>query len=64
MSSLFSKPKSIDPPPIPPPPAIPEIGPDTADFASRQAKRRKGFSKTNLTGAMEPGATGKKSVLG
>jgi len=63
MASLFSKPKSQDPPPVPGPEAIPEVADETGDFATKQAKKRSGFRKTILTGSLTPN-TGKKQVLG
>ena len=65
MSFLFSKPKRAPPPPpVPPPPPIPEVGPETEDFAARLARRRAGFRRTIVTGALEPMPTGRKRLLG
>ena len=61
--NLFSKPKSVKPPPIPAPPAVPEVGEDVGDEAARRARRRKGFGQTIVTGDLAP-QTGKKSLLG
>ena len=65
MTALFakpSKPKYI-PPPVKEPPPVPQIGPSTYDTAFTAAKRRSGFRKTILTGALEPAGAG-KAVLG
>jgi len=59
---MGSKPK-IKKPPIPPPAPIPETGPETGEFAMRAARRRSGYLKTILTGALSP-STGKKKLLG
>jgi len=64
VAGLFSKPKSVKPPPVPPPPVIPEAGPETEDWAARAARRRAGFRKTIITGALEPMPTGGKTLLG
>ena len=64
MGGLFSKPKSVKPPPIAPPPPTPEVGPETEDFAMKQAKSAQGFEKNAfLTGDLVPD-TGKKKFLG
>lgn len=63
MASLFSSPSSSTPR-VPPPPAIPEVGLDVEDAAARRARRGSGFRKTFLAGLLEPGETGKKTVLG
>lgn len=57
------KPEAIKMPKPPPPPAIPEVGPEAGDFAARMARRRRGFLGTIKAGALEP-RTGKKAVLG
>ena len=63
MGGLFSKPSSPPPPaPVPEPPLI-EDQEEVEDFATRQARKRKGFRSTLVTGDVTP-ATGKKSVLG
>ncbi len=63
MAGLFSKPKSVKPPPVPAPPAIPEKAPEVGEEAIKKAGRRRGFPKTILTGALTP-ETGKKKFLG
>ena len=63
MSSIFSKPKSKKPPPLPAPEAIPEIDDDTGTAAARKARSRSGFRKTILAGGLTP-KTGKKKLLG
>lgn len=63
---LTKKPKPVAPPPLPPEPApaaIPEVGLEVEGAAVRKARRRKGFARTILTGALEP-ATKKKTLLG
>ena len=65
MAGLFGKPKKPPPPPpVPPPPPIPEVGPDVGEEAALRARRRKGFRRTILTGALEPAPAGKKRLLG
>lgn len=64
MGGLFSKPKTPEMPPVPPPPPIPEVGEETEEFATRQARRRRGFASTILTGMLRPKPTGKKTALG
>jgi hypothetical protein len=51
-------------PPVPPPAAIPQVGPETSDYAAKMARRRSGFRKTVLAGGLEPFESGKKKVLG
>ncbi len=64
MGSVFKKPKKVAPPPPPPPPEpIPEVAPETEEAAVKKVRRRKGFAKTIITGALEPTAK-KKTVLG
>lgn len=62
MGGLFSKPKSVKAPPVPPPVAIPEVGEEVEDWARRQ--RPSGRRKTFLTGDLVPEFTGKKRELG
>ena len=66
MGGLLSRPKSKKPvlPKQQPPPAIPEEMPETEEGAMRKARRRKGFARTILTGALSPEMPGKKSLLG
>jgi len=54
-------PKTIKPPPVPPPQAIPDVGEETEEFARR--KRPRGRQETIITGELIPD-TGKKKVLG
>lgn len=66
MGGLFGKPKAVAPPPLPPvpaPAAIPEVTEEAGEAAVRKARRRRGFAKTIVTGALEP-ATKKKTLLG
>jgi len=55
---------SVKTSPVPPPQAIPEVGPEVSDWAMKQARRRSGYMKTFLTGALVPQNTGKKTTLG
>ncbi len=59
----MSKPKSVKPPPPPPPIAIQEVQPETGEAEKRAIRRRSGFARTIITGALSP-ATGKKTKLG
>ena len=53
MSGLFgSKPKAIQAPPVPPPPAIPVVGEEVGDIARK--KRPRGRKETFLTGELIP----------
>jgi len=63
MGGLFSKPKSPSMPKVPPPAAMPQPGSDASDAAARAARARQGFSKTLITGDLEPKTT-KKTLLG
>lgn len=63
MAGLFSKPKKVKPPPVPPPTPIPEVGEEVEDIAMRQARRKRGFMSTIITGALEPAKKG-RTVLG
>lgn len=65
MSFLFSKGRGAVPqmPPLPPPAAIPQVGPEPGDWATRLAKRRAGFAKTILTGELQTTKAG-KTLLG
>jgi len=59
----MGKPKAVKPPPPPAPAAIPEEAPEAAETAIKRARRRGGYRKTILTGALSP-TTGKKTTLG
>lgn len=61
MGHLFSTPKVAKSPPIPPPPAVPDVGEESGEIARR--KRPRGRRETFLTGDLIP-ETGKKRVLG
>lgn len=66
MAGLFTRPKVVTPPPLPPapaPPAISEVGPEAGEAEMRRVRRRRGFARTIVTGALEP-PTRKKTVLG
>ncbi len=65
MGGLFSKPKVVTAPSVPPTPPIPTVGEEVEDIARR--KRPRGFREQFLTGALEPSETfleGKKKKLG
>jgi len=59
MSGLFSRPKSVKPPPIPPV----EETEEPEEVAKKKAGRRRGYRRTIITGALTP-ETGKKQLLG
>ena len=67
MGGLFSGPKATPinlprPAPIPP---IPQVEPETGDFARRSARKRSGFRESILAGSLRPPLPSeKKSVLG
>lgn len=66
MGSILDNWFGINPPKMPPPPppeAIPETGGDKAGFLERM-RRRRGRSKTLLTGDLVPEDVGKRSLLG
>ncbi len=52
MGGLLSKPKPVTAPKLPPPVAIPEVGPEAGDIARRRAPR--GRRETFLTGDLIP----------
>ena len=56
---FLKPPESLEPPPLP---AIPEIE-EPGDATRRGARRRRGFRRTIITGALTP-QTGKKVSLG
>jgi hypothetical protein len=64
MAVLFGKRKSPKISPVPPPAAIPETAPETEEYAAKIARRRMGYRKTIITGALEPMTSGKKKLLG
>lgn len=59
----MGKPKKIEPPPAPEPAPTIETTEQAGDAAVTQQRKRRGFQKTLLTGALTP-TTGKKTVLG
>ncbi|MCK5016954.1 MAG: hypothetical protein KAS32_07760 [Candidatus Peribacteraceae bacterium] len=61
MGGLFNMPRVAKPPPVLPPPAIPDVGEEPGEIARR--KRPRGRQETFLTGDLIP-ETGKKRVLG
>lgn len=61
---LFGSAPKPKPPPVPPPPPTPEVGPEAEEQAAMRAKKRKGFAKTIITGALEPAGGGKRTLLG
>lgn len=64
MGGLFGgKPKEIKAPPVPPPPAIPVVQDEAAEFAVKEQARKSGFQQTFLTGNLTPKPTGKKKLL-
>lgn len=67
MAFLFGKPKAAPaPPPPPPPPEPPPVAEaeKAGEAAKRRARRRSGFERTIITGALAPEETGKKKLLG
>ena len=61
MSGLLGgKPKAVQPPPVPAPPATPVVGEEVEDIARR--RRPRGRRETFLTGDLIP-ETGKKRKL-
>lgn len=64
IGGIFSKPKAPKPPPLPPPVAIPEIAPETEDWAYQQARKKRGYTSTVITGALKPATSGKKTIFG
>lgn len=63
MGGLFAKPKVVKPPPVPPPAAIPEAAVEAGETAVKRARRRKGYARTVITGALQPEPK-KKTILG
>lgn len=63
MGVIFSKPKSSSLSPVSQPPPIPDEAPEAGEEAAKRARRRTGFRKTILTGALEPQTT-RKQLLG
>jgi len=64
MAGILWKAKKPSMPAVPPPLALPQVGPEVEDLAMRQARQRAGFQKTLITGNLEPAPTGKKRLLG
>ena len=62
MGGLFSKPKTVKPPPVPITPPIPTVDTDEVESQARR-KRPRGRRETFLTGDLVPD-TGKKQLLG
>lgn len=62
MGSLFRAPSVVKAPAVPPPVAVPDVGPEVGDIARR--KRPRGRMETFLTGDLEPMYLGKKRLLG
>lgn len=60
MAALFSSPKKVKAPPLPPPLAIPEID---EDEVRKSVRSRRGRRYTKVTGELEP-STKKKVLLG
>ena len=56
--------KSVRPPPVPAPQAIPEVGKDTEDMAMKKARAMSGYSKTIMSNSLAPQPTGKRTLLG
>lgn len=63
MGSLFTGPSTPNLPKPPEPGPIPVVGKEPAEEEARKVRKRRGFKKTLITGALTP-ETGKKSVLG
>ena len=65
MGGMFSKPASVSAPEVQDPAPIPEVDTDALDDElARRRRRRSGRGKTVLTGELEPGKVGKKTLLG
>lgn len=62
MAGLFSTPRPVTAPAVPPPPAVPDVGPEVGDIARR--KRPRGRRETFLTGDLIPMDLGKSRLLG
>ena len=63
MGGMFSKPKTVKPPPVPEPVAMPEVTAEAGETAMKRARRKKGYAKTIITGSLEPAAK-KRTILG
>ena len=61
MGSLFSKPKTPDPPPVIEAPPVPEVA---EGDEVKKLKKRKGKLDTVLTGDLVPAATGHTALGG
>ena len=59
----MTKPKSVKPPAPPPPIAMQEVGQEVGETEAKRVRRRAGFEKTIVTGALSP-TTKKKTRLG
>jgi hypothetical protein len=64
MSNLFGGGKIPKPQFVSPAAQLPTGGPDIEDYAAQLARKRSGFQKTIITGAMRPKQQQKKTVLG
>jgi hypothetical protein len=53
----------IKPPRVPSPAAIPEAGEEVGEQKIKALRRKSGFEKTMLTGALSP-STGRRTTLG
>lgn len=62
MGGLFSTPRPVTAPALPPPAAIPDVGPEVGDIARR--KRPRGRRETFLTGDLVPMNLGKAELFG
>lgn len=65
MAGLFSKPKKVRAPALPPPPPMPEpeLYEEAGELAKKKAVRRRGRRLTRITGELEPITRG-KTLLG
>ncbi len=67
MGDIFgggSKPKTVKPPPVPDPPAIPVVSDEQEELEIQKLRQRSGVSRTFITGNLTPRSTGKKRTLG
>jgi len=63
MAGLFTTPKPVKMPPVPPTPIPPEVSPESEDIMRRRLRARSGYQKTILTGDLVPEPQ-KKMTLG